>query len=279
MSKKTLAIAAVCASAALLLTGCTEAPTQAASGNCTPEWEFETIQDGKLVIAAVGTLPYVDIRPGSTEAGGIDGSFYTEFAKRACLTPEFRSLGGPAAVAAMTEGQADVAAGGWYATPARGESIGQTLPVWFNYNGIVSASGLGTVEELKGKTVGVVGGSVYVAPLEKAVGADHVRQYQSADAILQDLKAGRIEAGIGTAVELGHQVQARGETNLQVVVLDEDPKYPDLTQGGDVNFPHTKDNAALGDALEEYIADIQSNGTVERVLAEYGAGDPKYTTK
>lgn len=279
MHKKTLAFATVCAAAAILMTGCTEASSNAADETCTPEWEFDTVQDGKLIIAAVGTLPYVDIKPGATEAGGIDGAFYSQFAERACLTPEFSSLGGPAAVAAMTEGQADVAAGGWYATPERGESIGQTSPVWLNYNGIVSESGLDSIDDLQGKAVGVVGGSVYVEPLEKAVGSNNVRQYQGADAILQDLKAGRIDAAIGTAVEMSHQVEARGETALAIAVLDEDPEYPELTQSGDVNFPHSKDNTALGQALEAYIDDIQADGTVKKVLNEFGADDPKYTLK
>lgn len=277
MNKKTLSLAVLSVSAAFLLSGCTEPTSESGAESCTPEWEFDTIQDGELTIAAVGTLPYVDIKPGSTEAGGIDGTFYTEFAQRACLTPTFLSLGGPAAVAAMTEGQSDVAAGGWYATPERGESIGQTSPVWFNYNGIVSSTGLDTIDELKNKTVGVVGGSVYMEPLEKALGGNNVRQYQNADAILQDLKSGRIDAGVGTAVEMGYQVEARNETDLTVIPLAEDSNYPELTEGGQVNFPHTKNNEALGQALEEFIADIQGNGTVSRVLAEYGADDPKYT--
>jgi polar amino acid transport system substrate-binding protein len=279
MNKKTAALAAVGLSAAIVLAGCTQPSASDASQNCQPEWNFQTIEKGKLIIAAVGTLPYVDIKPGSTEAGGIDGKFYTDFAKRACLTPEFRSLGGPAAVAAMTEKQADVAAGGWYATEERAKSIGQTDPVWFNFNGIVSSTGLDTVDSLKDKMVGVVGGSVYVAPLEKAIGSDHVRQYQNADAIMQDLKAGRIGAGVGTAVEMGYQVKARGESGLQVIPLKEDAIYPELTKGGQVNFPHTKDNTDLGKALGDFITKIQGDGTVKGVLSEYGADDPKYTTK
>lgn len=279
MIKKTAILAALGVSAALVLTGCTEsgAPS-AASQDCQPEWKFQTVEEGKLIIAAVGTLPYVDIKPGSTEAGGIDGTFYSDFAKRACLTPEFRSLGGPAATAAITEMQADLAAGGWYATEERAESIGQTSPVWFNYNGIVSTSGLDSIDKLKDQTVGVVGGSVYVAPLERAIGADRVRQYQNADAILQDLKAGRLGAGVGTAVEMGYQVTARKESGLQVIPLQEDPNYPELTKGGQVNFPHTKGNAELGAALEDFITKIQGDGTVKEVLAEFGADDPKYTT-
>lgn len=280
MPKKGTVLAVLAASAALALAGCTQPASSAAgSQSCTPKWTFPTIEKGKLTIAAVGTLPYVDIKPGSTDAGGIDGDFYTGFAKLACLTPDFRSLGGPAAVAAMTQKQADVAAGGWYATPERGKSIGQTSPVWFNYNGIVSSTGLDTIEALQGKTVGVVGGSVYVAPLQQAIGSGHVREYQTADAIMQDLKAGRIDAGVGTAVELSYQVKERNETGLKVVPLQPDAKYSDLTQGGQVDLPYTKDNTALGQALADYVKQIQSDGTVKNVLAKYGADDPKYTTQ
>jgi ABC-type amino acid transport substrate-binding protein len=132
--KKTPALLSIAAAALLALTGCTQSSgTAATSTNCTPEWEFDTVNQGVLTIASVGSLPYLDIKSGSTEeAGGIDGDFYTEFAKRACLKANFTSLGGPAAVEALTQGQADVGAGGWYATPERAKSIGQPDPGWYS---------------------------------------------------------------------------------------------------------------------------------------------------
>jgi polar amino acid transport system substrate-binding protein len=278
--KKTPALLSIAAAALLALTGCTQSSgTAATSTNCTPEWEFDTVNQGVLTIASVGSLPYLDIKSGSTEeAGGIDGDFYTEFAKRACLKANFTSLGGPAAVAALTQGQADVGAGGWYATPERAKSIGQTEPVWYNYTGIASSTGLKTVDELKGKKVGVVGGSVYVEPLSAAVSADSVGQYQTADAMLQDLKAGRIAAGLGTAAELSAQVKERN-LDFTVYPLAADPNYLALTNVGNVNLPHSKSNTALTEALNAYVKDIRANGTVKKVLEKYGITDPTYYDK
>jgi polar amino acid transport system substrate-binding protein len=276
LTTRPLTLAASAALAALSLTACTQSTSTVAEG-CTPEWNFSTINEGKFTVAAVGALPYVDIKDNGASAAGIDGAFYTEFAKRACLTLEITQLGGPAAVAAVTEGRSDAGAGGWVATEERGKSIGQTDPVWRNLNGIASTDGLDSIEALTGKTVGTVAGSIYVEPLGTAVGKDAVKQYQSIDAAFQDLKAGRIDAVMGTAVELAYQAKVRGEDSLQVKTLEPDTANAALTEGGNINFPHTKTNTELTAALNAFIKDIQANGTVAKVLSEYGATDPRYT--
>ena len=261
--------------AALLLAACTEAaPTAGPAAGCTPEWSFPTVQQGRLTIATVSSMPYVDIKAGSTSVDGIDSVLLNDFARRACLTPQWQPLAGPAAIAAMTEGRADVAAGGWYATPERGATIGQTRPVWFDFNAIVSTAGYATIEELRGRVVGVYAGSVYDAALTTALGDAAVRRYQSIDAVFQDLGAGRIDAAVGSSSECAYQVKQRG-ADMKVKVLAPDAAYSDLTSAGKPNYPHTKGNAALGTALDSYITSARTDGTVRNVLADYGLTDQR----
>ena len=156
MIRKSLISVAVIA-AALGLSACTSAAPGEVDANCTPEWKFPTVQEGKLTIVGPMVLPYVlDVQEGQ-EAKGIDGYFYTEFAKRACLVPDFSVMGGPATVVALTQGQADMGAGAWLATEERGKSIGQTDAVWYNYSGIASLAGYSSLNDLEGKTIGVIG--------------------------------------------------------------------------------------------------------------------------
>ncbi|MFT4043116.1 MAG: transporter substrate-binding domain-containing protein [Gordonia sp. (in: high G+C Gram-positive bacteria)] len=261
------------------LSGCTstDSSSSPASG-CTPEWTFPTIHHGALTVATVDSLPYVEVEPGSNEAKGIDSDLLTNFAKRACLKVDFKSLGGPAAVAAMTQGTADVAAGGWYSTPERGKKIGQTDPVWYDYNAIASKEKLSTIDALKGKTVGVVAGSLYVQPLAAVIGDAKVKQYQTMDAVLRDISAGRLDAGLGTSSELGYQVHQRADSGITVTPVPEDAHYTTLTQRGMVNFPYTKSNSKLGDALQNFIAATRKDGTVAGVLTKYGITNPKNIT-
>lgn len=269
-------VGAALAAAALGLSACTPASSVAIEENCAPDWEFPTVQEGKLTIVGPMVLPYIlDVQDGQ-ETKGIDGDLYTEFAKRACLVPDFSVMGGPAAVAALTQGQADMGAGAWLATEERGKSIGQTDAVWYNYSGIASLEGYSSLDDLQGKTIGVIGGSVYAKPVLELFGQESVRQYESTDAILQELKAGRIDAGIGQVTEFGFVKKEQGFDELSAEVIKPDARLEKLTKAGKINFPHTLGNAELTKALNAYIAEIRSNGTVKEVLKKHGLTDSRY---
>ncbi|MGO1545692.1 MAG: substrate-binding periplasmic protein [Gulosibacter sp.] len=272
--------AAVGVAAVLMLSGCTQASdVEAASpdADCVPEWEFPTVTDGILTVAVVGSLPYTDMEPGGTTSTGIEGDFYTEFAERACLVPQFESYGGAAIIAAMTEENADVAAGGWVITPERDEVIGQTEPVWFEYNAIASNSGASSITDLQGQATGILAGSIYEELLAEAIGQEFVKTYQTNDAIFQDLAAGRIDAAVGASGELNYQRSVRSNAEFEVNLLNAfDENYPELTSSAGINFPHTKGNDELTAALNAYVSDIRDNGTVEEVLKTYGLDDPAY---
>lgn len=262
--------------ALLPLSACASSSTATTDSNCETSWSFPTVKEGTLQVAGITGLPYLDIPAGSRTATGVDGDLLTEFARRACLDIEFQSLGGPAAVSALTSSKVDAAAGGWYATEERGKSIGQSDTVWQNFNSVVVSKDIASLAELKGTTVGVVAGSVYVQPLEELIGAENTKQYQTADAVLQDLKAGRLDAAMGTSGEMQAQVDNRGITDFHVQLLEVDPNYPELTAIGNVNLPHDKANTQLTSALNEYVAQIKEDGTLQQILADYGMTDPRF---
>jgi polar amino acid transport system substrate-binding protein len=279
--KKPHAYAALAAAIVLAASGCAQqaAPSTKAAAGCKPEWTFSTIQPGKLVVAAVLSQSNVlDIPPGGDKATGVDADIYNGFAKRACLPIEWRPLGGPAAVAALTQKQADLGGGGWIATPARGKVIGQTDATWYSYGGILSKQGMSSIDQLKssGATVGLIGGSIYAEPMQAALGSSHVKQYENTEGILQDLKAGRIQAGIGQISELEFLRDHRGADDFKAEAMAPDPQYPDITNPGSINIPHTLSNTALGNALNDYIHQIRADGTLKQILAKNALGDPRY---
>ena len=193
----------------------------------------------------------------------------TKFAEDNCLRLDVQPLAGAAAVAAMTEGKADVAGGGWYKTAARGEVLGQSETLWYDQAGIVSTDKLASIDDLTGKKVGVVGGSLFEKPLGEAIGAESVVSFQSIDAIFQDLEAGRIDAALGSSATLTIQLDDRGNETLKVSSLDPDPQYEVLTKPGEPNYPYTKSNEALGSALNNFIAESKTEGLIKETLAEY----------
>lgn len=261
------AVATVLAAASL--TACSSGSDDDIADDCAPVADFPTVNDGTLTVAAIQQLPGIDINPNTGEMKGLDAVLLKDFAKENCLKLDMQPLPGASAVAAMTEGKADIGGGGWYKTPERAEKMRQSETLWYDQAGIVSASGLNSIDALKGKKVGVVGGSLFEKPLADAIGAGNVSSYQSMDQIFNDLDSGRIDAALGAGATLTIQLKDRGSDNLDVNVLELDDKYPELTTPGEPNYPSTKDNTALGDALDAFIDKAHGDGRIKDSLAEY----------
>lgn len=271
--KSILAVGAGCVFA-LCVSACGGGSDNAVPENCTSAWNFSTVKDGTLKVAAVQQLPSVDVSP-TGDVEGIDSQLLPEFAKQACLNIDWQPLAGPAAVSALSESQVDIGAGGWYKTPARGEVVGQTDTVWYDSPGIVSRSGFDTIESLNGKKVGVVGGSLFEAPMKAAIGSGNVSVFQSIDAVFQELASGRIDAGLGSGAVLVHQKDAR-DADVEIKLLAVDPQYPELTTTGEPNYPFTKANTELGEALNSFITRARADGLVERALQDNGLSGATY---
>jgi polar amino acid transport system substrate-binding protein len=234
-------------------------PAQVAA-DCKPVAKFDTVVNGTLTVSAVQQLPGINVDVNTKKITGLDSVLLTKFAEENCLRLDVQPLAGAAAVAAMTEGKADVAGGGWYKTAERAKVLGQSETLWYDQAGIVSKTGLSSINDLKGKKVGVVGGSLFEKPLGAAIGTDNVVSYQSIDAIFKDLESGRIEAALGAGATLTIQLKDRGNSELKISTLKPDPNYAVLTTS----------NEALGTALTDFIKHAKTDGLVKDALAKYG---------
>ncbi|MGJ0184128.1 substrate-binding periplasmic protein [Corynebacterium glyciniphilum] len=261
-------LAATAALAAASLTACSD-DSDGIADDCSPAAEFTTVASGTLTVAAVQQLPGIDINPNTKDMTGLDAVLLKDFATDNCLSLDIQPLPGPSAVASLTENKADIGGGGWYKTPERAAQLRQSETLWYDQAGIVSTTGLDSIEALKGKKVGVVGGSLFEKPLGSLLGADNVSSYQSMDQIFNDLESGRIDAALGAGATLTIQLSDRGSDELGVEVLELDPAHADLTTPGEVNYPSTKNNDALGAALDAFITDAREDGRIRDTLAEY----------
>lgn len=267
-SRRVLVLFSV-STAALALSACGGANAESTAADCEPAAEFDTVIDDTLTVAAVQQLPGIDVDVSTGELSGLDSVLLPRFAEENCLELDVEPLPGAAAVAAMTEGRADVAGGGWNKTEERGETLGQSETVWYDALGLVSLDGVDSIDALEGTQVGVVGGSLFEGPLADAIGSDNVVSYQSIDAIFNDLESERLDAAMGAASTLTIQVADRGSDELQVEELAPNPNYEVLTAPGEKNYPYTKDNEALGEALDDFIIRAKEEGLVREALAEY----------
>jgi len=260
--------AATIAALGLALAGCSGgADDSAASGDCTPEWDFSTVSEGSLTIFGPD-YPPLFMSDGSTMEG-VDGEVLSGFAKAACLDTAVTVVPAASVIEGVRGGQADVAAGGWYPTAERAEVVGQTEPAYSDPAVIVGIDPSGDLNDYKGKTIGTTQGYLWVDDLT-AWGGDNIKLYQSPDAVFQDLLNGRLDAGLMAVNEAGYRLAQNPGTDLSYAVTEPVDFVEATVNPAVTNYPFTKDNAALGAALNEYLTQIRKSGELADILKTYG---------
>jgi ABC-type amino acid transport substrate-binding protein len=162
---------------------------------------------------------------------------------------------------------------GAFITPDRGKVVGQTDPIYYQYTTIVSRTGVSSVEDLHGKTVGVVSGSLYVDPLRKLLGAGGVKEYPTTQEILADLNNGRIDAAMTASGEAAYQLAKGDLSGLKAEQLEATPGAGTLAQIYGVDMPFQKQNTDFGVALNADIAALRADGTAKKILINWHQDD------
>lgn len=274
-----MAAALACASALVLAAGCAaegDAPESVAD-DCVPDFEFDTIQDGVLIVAGFNSQPKFYAPSDQGPFTGIDAEFVSQFAAANCLEVDFRPMTGPAAQLETAQGNTDLMAGLIFKSDARAEVLGQSEG-WIVYEvaGITSAAenAYSSLDDLEGLVVGAISGSSYVPPLKELFGDANVREFQTDNAVFEDLRAGRIDAAFWQSMQ-GNWFSS-SDDGYVTEFIEDDPDYPELTAVLETNWPHTKDHPDLTAAIDAFYVQVKEDGTVERVLAEYGVEGDLY---
>ncbi|MFJ4029929.1 substrate-binding periplasmic protein [Paenarthrobacter sp. NPDC089989] len=268
--RMTAACAAI-AAAATLLSGCSSSSANTAQTSCQPDATFKTITPGTLSIVGPDYPPLFTFE--NQTLGGVDGKILQGFAEASCLTPDTKVLPAASVIEGLKNGQADIAAGGWYPTEERAKVVSQSVPAYGDPSVLVGKNPSGKLEDYAGKKVGTTQGYLWVDDLVNW-GGDNVKLYQSPDAVYQDLANGRIDVAVMAVNEAAFRLGKGSQSGLSYVSFEktdlvEATKHPAVT-----NFPHAKDNPDLTKAINAYLAKIRENGTLAKILEEYGI-DPK----
>lgn len=235
--------------------------------DCTPVVDgVDTVSDGKLTMAVAEYPPYVS--NAGNELSGVDGDLLTQVSLRLCLQPEVKTQSFTAIIESVKNGSADLTAGNWYINQERKQQFEVSDPVYADQMAVVSKDGVTTVSDLEGQSVGTTQGYLWVEDMQAVLGKDKVKLYQTEDAVYQDVKVGRIEAGV---ITYGGGTQLRETYNddaTQLEVLE-----PDERVEASVGTPETavlihQGNAKLLEAVNTVIADLRADGTLAEILEE-----------
>lgn len=252
--------------AATGLTACGGSSSSGAS-DCTAKFEFPTVTEGELTISTYDGMPYYGTD--GDVATGMDVDFLNKFAADACLEPTWDVMPSAGVIQAVVSGRADIAAGGWYATEERGKTVSQSDASYVELPTIFSANGTDDVQDLQGKSVGTITGFTWVEDLKKL--GMNLREYQSVDATLNDLAAGRIDYAVLGGIDAPYLLtQNTSYSDIQAKTMKPDPAVDSSVNPSLPNYPHTLGNTGLTEALNKQLDEYRSSGDLASSLEKYG---------
>lgn len=224
-----------------------------------------------LSVAITGDMPGLVARDG--KLAGYDGDILQMAADRLGLAVKPVPMEWSGAIAAVQTGRVDVIGGNVAWTKARAETLSLTDPTGYFQNGITSlkSSGWHRLSDLENRKVGSMTGFSFLPELRKIKGLE-LSLYDSSDAALRDLLAGRIEALVGDPPVIDYALSKNQDWGLvNLPFSDNDPDFPLLTGlGRQYVFGLSKDNAALADALSTEIRKLWTSCAVKDIGKRYG---------
>jgi L-cystine transport system substrate-binding protein len=223
---------------------------------------------GTLRIAVEGTYPPFNFKDKQTnELTGFDVDVAKLLATKMGVKPEFITTEWSGILAGLSAGKYDVIVNQVGVTPQRQQTFDFSDPYTISSAQLIlsknSKAGFASLEDLKGKKLGVGQGSNYEQKA-KSVGGIEVRSYPGAPEYLQDLAAGRIDAALNDS--------------LMVSYLLKNSPLP-LKAGSPVGevekmaIPFQKNNPKFKEALNKALADAIKDGSFKQVSMKWFGTD------
>ena len=232
---------------------------------------YHLAEPNVLSVAITGDMPGLVAREG--KLAGYDGDILQIAADRIGLTIKPVPMEWSGAIAAVQTGRVDIIGGNVAWTKQRAETLSMTDPTGYFQNGITSkkSSGWHTLRDLENRKVGSMTGFSFLPELRKINGLE-LSLYDSTDAALRDLLAGRIEALVGDPPVIDYALSKNPDWELvNLPFTDNNPDYPLLTGlGRQYVFGLSKENAALADALSAEIRKLWTSCEVKVIGQRYG---------
>ncbi len=167
-------------------------------------------------------------------------------------------------------GKFDAVIGAMQITEARKKVVDFTNPYYTPTASFVAKNNSTlsiTADGLKGKTIGVQGGTTMEQYLQGVYGnAITVKSYASIQDAFLDLTSGRVDAVFGDTPIIVDWLKKHGDTQFKLVGQTiSDSHYFGIGDGIAIR----KGNSELLNALNKALSDIKANGTYDKIIQQY----------
>jgi ABC-type amino acid transport substrate-binding protein len=235
---------------------------------------------GVLNVAVEPYAPYTTVQNGTIV--GLDGDILNYVAGKLGLQvkPQVTDFAGM--LAGVQSGRVDITIGGIAWTADRQKQGLFTDPPYYSPPAMAVRSGktYRTISDLKGLNLGTVTGYVWVKSIQAIPGAT-LHAYPTAEAVFEDLAAGRIDVGFldplliiaAQKADPGMKIATEYLTPPSLAEVAQTPAYQ-YFRPYQTGFYLPKKDTAMQQAISAQIDAMYKNGELTTLVKKYG-GDPQ----
>ena len=231
---------------------------------------LDVIEPGTFTIAFTGDMPGTGYQDGKMV--GYDGEILQRIADDLKLKVKPALMEWSGTIASVQARRVDVMAGtmGW--TEQRSKIMSLSDPIHYFKNGITQTDKTNWthLKDLEGKKVGTITGFSFIPELRKIAGLQ-LSLYDTSDAAVRDLLAGRLDAVIGDPPVMQSAISRNPQWHVKFnAFVDASPDFPLLTGLGQVVFGMNKASPELVKAVNAEIAKLWQTCDLRKIGATYG---------
>ncbi|MEW9674242.1 substrate-binding periplasmic protein [Ammoniphilus sp. 3BR4] len=258
----------------LVLVGCGKQETSTNTTITTNTNEKANTSANKTLV--VGTTnaspPTAFVKAEDNQVNGIMVDMMKEAGKKAGYDVKYEAMSFSSLISALQNHRIDLISAGMSYNEERAKIVSFTDYVYGFHEALVVPKGsqVKSLEDLKGKKVGVAAGTIYVGFLEKSGIPMDVKVYEKTNQMLIELAQGRLDAMI-TDTPIVQYLMQQNPSNEVEIVKDYKPAFS-LKMG----FITNHDQEDLRNKLNKAISEMKKDGTLEQIYKKWGIQKPEF---
>jgi ABC-type amino acid transport substrate-binding protein len=223
-------------------------------------------------------MPMTSVKDGKLI--GTDGEMIVAIAQKLGLDAKPSLMEWSATVESVKTGRADIMLGNMGWTPTRAKVLLITDAIYYagTFGTMKKDVALDkvTIADMKGRSIGTVTGFTIVPEMKKVPGTTDVKLYDTSDACIRDVVAGRLDFAMLDPPTVDYMIQQNPAYGLKQIPLVHDDSFPQLTSKQHTVMGMNQDNHDLFDAVNAGVAWLWKSKTNAQLLAKYGVANPDY---
>ena len=239
---------------------------------------LKTVTPGALTVAINGDMPMTSIKDGKLI--GTDGEMIDAIAQKLGLTTKPSLMEWSATIESIRSGRADVMLGNMGWTPTRAKVMLVTDAIYYAGTFATMKKDVPldkvTIGDMKGRSIGTVTGFTIVPEMKKVPGTTEVKLYDTSDACIRDVTAGRLDFAILDAPTVDYMILQNPGWGLKQIPIVHDDAFSQLTSKQHTVMGLNQNNPDLFDAVNAGVKWLWKTKLNAKLLAKYGVGNPDY---